>query len=138
MARIVAYIIYYFFLPLHFRFIHNIQHNNNDKNDWKSFFVYVITRGVYSSLHLDILPHPHFFNLDFLPQIFNAPPLIFFPTAWILKRREYFFPISFYHVIFFPTTLILPSPLPNVKVFPHRLDKLSFILPWWSLFKNLS
>ena len=85
------------------------------------------SRGVYSSLQLYILPHPYFSNLDFLPQIFNAPSplshLVFFPTAMILEGEDISFQFPFVHVIYFPTPFILPSSLHNLIFFPYRLDE---------------
>ena len=52
------------------------------------------SRGVYSCIQLDIITHPNYFQLDFLP----SPN--FFP-----------FPFPFYFLFFFPFLSLLPSPL---------------------------
>ena len=58
------------------------------------------SRGVYSCIQLDIITHPHYFQLDFLP----SPN--FFP-----------FPFPFYFLFFFPFLSLLPSPL-LIFIFP--------------------
>ena len=88
-----------------------------------SILMQVDFTGVYIvPYNLIFFPTIIFYNLDFHPQIFNAPSLLtFFPTALILKGKGYssHFPF-FQRFIFFPTSLILPALLPNLIFFPRR------------------
>ena len=65
---------------------------------------------VYSSLQLDVLPHPLFFkNFIFLPK---QP--YYYGDEYIAS------PLPFFHVIFFPTAVIFPSPLYKLILLRNR------------------
>ena len=63
----------------------------------------------------------------FSPPKFPSPssfPLNIFPNSLKIIGKMILLPLSlFFYVIFFPTAIILTSPLHNVIFFPNRLNK---------------
>ena len=75
-------------------------------------------RGVYSSLQLDILPHPDFLNLDFLPQNFR-PHLIFSQQLYYYGEDDIAstFPFSRYIL---PHSHDIPFPFSQLDILPQQ------------------
>ena len=77
-------------------------------------------KGIYKvPYNLIFFPTRIILNLDFLPKNLRLlPHLIFFPTSSISWEDDIASPFLFFHVIFYPTAIIFPSPLNNLKISP--------------------